>query len=144
MAAHEVWFEDVEVADELTPLSICPTKEQIRQYSVVCGLQDFGRFTDEEAARKEGLRTIIAPANMIVGFLSRLLTDLARNGILRKLDVNLRAFIPPDDELTCLGIVTEKRIHAGENLVECDVFIENQDGEKVTTGTVTVILPSRG
>jgi acyl dehydratase len=143
MAEREVFFEDVDVADEIPPLPFRLTKEQVRHYAALCGLAEMGRFTDEEEARKEGHRTIVAPGNMVLGLLSRVLTEWAWNGTLRKIEANLRDFVQPDEDLTSYGIVTAKHIRAGENLVECDVYIENGDGEKLATGTAVMALPSR-
>ena len=49
----------------------------------------------------------------------------------------------PGDSLTCKGTVVKKYQQNGENVVECDVYIENGKGERTTYGSATVQLPSR-
>ena len=41
------------------------------------------------------------------------------------------------------GIVKSKRVEDGENLVECEIWLENHEGTKTTLGTGIVALPSR-
>jgi hypothetical protein len=36
-----------------------------------------------------------------------------------------------------------KMVATGENLVDCDIWVENQDGVKVAPGSATIALPSR-
>jgi acyl dehydratase len=47
------------------------------------------------------------------------------------------------DTLTCKGKVTAKSEKDGEHLVECEISLENSKGEVTTSGTATVILPSK-
>jgi hypothetical protein len=46
--------------------------------------------------------------------------------------------------VTVKGVVTAKRREGGENLVELDVWTENDEGKKTTPGTAVVALPSKG
>jgi len=41
------------------------------------------------------------------------------------------------------GVVTAKRIEDGQHLVDCDIWAENQRGERTALGSATVALPSR-
>ena len=42
------------------------------------------------------------------------------------------------------GTITKKYQESGVNLVDCDIWLENAEGQKTTPGTATVALPSRG
>ena len=67
-------FDAVKIGDTLGPQEIYLSKDQVRTYARTCGM-DVPRFTDDEGARKEGLPGMIAPGNLSLGMLSRLVTD---------------------------------------------------------------------
>src|SRR5258708_32975511 len=64
----------VKIGDTLGPQEIHLSKDQVRTYARTCGM-DVPRFTDDEGARAEGLPGMIAPGNLSLGMLSRLVTD---------------------------------------------------------------------
>jgi acyl dehydratase len=142
MSGKAVYFEDVDIGDEITPLAFNPTREMIAAYVKACNITE-KRFTDEAYARSLGMDGIIAPGNMGLAFLSRMITDWAAGSTLRKLEVRFRGFIKPDMPLTCKGIIVEKHARGAENSIECDVFIENENGDRPVSGSATVILPTR-
>ncbi len=43
----------------------------------------------------------------------------------------------------CKGIVTKTYAEGDEYYSDCDIWVENGKGEKTTTGSATVVLPSR-
>jgi hypothetical protein len=43
----------------------------------------------------------------------------------------------------CKGKVIKKYIEGGKHLVDCEIWLENAQGEKTTPGSATVMLPSR-
>jgi hypothetical protein len=46
--------------------------------------------------------------------------------------------------LTCKGLIVEKHARGSANSIECDVFIENENGDRPVAGSATVELPRRG
>ena len=143
MNGKAVHFEEVDIGDEITPLAFTPTRELIAAYVKACNITE-KRFTDDAYARSLGMDGIIAPGNMGLAFLSRMITDWAPGSALRKLEVRFRGFIKPGDQLLCKGLIVEKHARGSENTIECDVFIENEKGDRPVAGSATVILPSRG
>jgi acyl dehydratase len=143
MSGKAVYFEDVDIGDEITPLAMNPTRETIAAYVKACGITE-KRFTDEAYARSLGMDGIIAPGNMGLAYLSRMLNDWAQGAMLRKLEVRFRGFVKPGDQLTCKGLVVEKHARGRANSIECDVFIENENGDRPVAGSATVELPTRG
>jgi acyl dehydratase len=143
MSGNAVYFEDVDIGDEITPLAMNPTRETIAAYVKACGITE-KRFTDEAYARSLGMDGIIAPGNMGLAYLSRMLNDWAQGAMLRKLEVRFRGFVKPGDQLTCKGLVVEKHARGHANSIECDVFIENENGDRPVAGSATVELPTRG
>jgi hypothetical protein len=43
----------------------------------------------------------------------------------------------------CRGEVKNKYVKDDEHYVECEIWVENEKGEKTTMGNATVVLPSR-
>ncbi len=50
----------------------------------------------------------------------------------------------PGETLVCRGRVKDKYSKDGRHYVECEVWVENQDGVVAAPGAATVSLPSRG
>jgi hypothetical protein len=94
MSGNTVYFEDVDIGDEITPLFMNPTREMIRDYVKACNITE-KRFTDEAYAKSLGMASIIAPGNMGLAYLSRMINDWAQGAVLHKLDVRFRGFIKP-------------------------------------------------
>ena len=131
-------FADAKIGDTLGPVQQFVSKEQCRRYARACGL-DAPRFTDDEGARKEGLPGMILPGNMSLGIMSKLVTDwigVDGGAKLIRLSTTYRVPVQPDHTLTLQGFIT----HAteAERTAEIDVWIENEDAERLVTGTATV------
>ena len=86
-----VYFDQVDVGDEIGPLDKKPTLEQVQAFCRAYGLEDKTRFTDLETARSEGVDEMIIPGIMSMAYLSQLITDWAPNITLKKLDIIFRA-----------------------------------------------------
>jgi acyl dehydratase len=102
---------------------------------------DVPRFTDDEGARKEGLPGMIAPGNLSLAMLSRLVTDwIGQSGArLARLGTTYRQPVQPGHTITLNGFVTHTE--PAEKRVEIDVWIENEDGERLVIGTAGVEFP---
>jgi len=133
-------FEDLHIGDTLGPLELFVSKDQTRAYARSGGL-DAPRFTDDEGAKKEGLPGMILPGNMSLGLLAKLVTDwIGVSGArMVRLGTTYRVPVQPDHTLTLSGFVTNAE--PGERIVEIDVWIENEDAERLVTGTASVQFP---
>jgi acyl dehydratase len=79
-----------------------------------------------------------------VSWLGHLLSSwMGDDGWLHTLKVQVRQFNIVGDLTRCQGVVTAKRIEAGQHLVDCDVWAENQRQERTALGSATIELPSR-
>jgi acyl dehydratase len=134
-------FDDLNIGDPLGPVHVIVTREQVRKYATASGFLA-PRFTDDEGARKEGLPGIILPGNMSLGLLTRLVTDwLGASGAqLTRIGTTYRQPVQPDRTLTLQGFVTH--MQAADRTVELDVWVENEDGERLVIGTASVRFPS--
>jgi hypothetical protein len=50
---------------------------------------------------------------------------------------------PPGSPISAKGSVTKKYEQDGQHLVDCEIWLENQEAQKTTPGSATVALPSR-
>jgi acyl dehydratase len=130
-------FEEVQIGTAIGPVEVFVSKDQTRRYARSCGL-DAPRFTDDEGAKKEGLPGMILPGNMSLGLLTKLVTDwIGTTGArLVRMGTTYRVPVLPDHTLTLQGFVTHT--YPEQHQCEIDVWIENEDAERLVTGTATV------
>jgi hypothetical protein len=62
---------------------------------------------------------------------------------LKRLSYAVKVMGFPGDTLTGRGSAMRKYQEDGENLVECDIWVENQDRVKVAPGLAVITLPSK-
>jgi acyl dehydratase len=138
-----VYFDDLEVGDELPALVKGPIAQiQLTRYAGASG--DFNPIhQDDEFAKAAGMGGVFAHGMLSMGFVGQLVTDWAGPGAVRKLGVRFMAIVRLKDIVTCRGRVLDKSTGAAGNLVEVEVWAENQRGERVVTGKATVALPAR-
>lgn len=143
MKYARVYFEDVKVGDELPPLVKGPIQQiQLTRYAGASG--DFNPIhQDDEFARAAGMGGVFAHGMLSMGFVAQAVTDWAGAGRVRKIGVRFAGLVRLKDTVTCRGRVIGTSQKDGVNLVELDVWAENQKGEKVVTGKATVSLPAR-
>jgi hypothetical protein len=65
------------------------------------------------------------------------------DGYLKRLACQYRGMDIPGTPVTAKGLVTKKYQDQGANLVDCEIWLENEKGERTTPGSATVALPSR-
>lgn len=144
MADAKVYFDDVRPGDEIPSLTKPPVTEvQLVKYAGASG--DFNPIhTVHHYAEKAGLGGVIAHGMLSMGFAGEHITKWpGETGTLKRLKVRFTAMTRPGDVVTLKGKVTDKKTADGENLVECEIWAETQDGAKTITGTATVALPGR-
>jgi acyl dehydratase len=99
------------------------------------------RFTDDEGARAEGLPGMIAPGVMSMGLLARMISEWNPAATFKRIGTTFRSPVLPDRNVHLRGAVTQKSEE--DHSAECDIWLENDDGERWVVGTATVTLPSK-
>ena len=92
------------------------------------------------AAKAEGLPGQIVPGNLSLALFSRLLTEWDPGVHVQRLSATFRAIVRPNVPLALRAVVTEKHTDERGIVLECDLLLENADGERLVTGTATVEL----
>lgn len=137
------FYEDIDIGSELPALVKEPNQVQLFLFSAVTWNPHRIHY-DKDWAQYEGHQDIVVHGPLHGAFLSQLVTDwIGEKGRLRRFGYSNRASAFPGDTLTCKGTVLGKRVADGKHLIDCEIWIENQSGDKLTPGTATVELPSR-
>ena len=87
---------------------------------------------------------VFAHGMLSMGFVAQAVTDWAGAGTVRKIGVRFAALVRLKDVVTCRGRVLSTSTKDGLNLVDLEIWAENQRAEKIVTGRATVSLPARG
>ncbi len=141
--AGQVFWEDVSEGSEIPALAKNPTTRQLVQYAGASG--DFYEIHyDRDFAESTGLPGVIIHGALKNAFLGQLVTDWAGpSGMVKRLTCQYRGMDVPGEPITARGTVSRVYQENGENLVECQIWLENAQGENTTPGSATVALPSR-
>ena len=141
--AKQVYYEDVEVGQEIPRLVKNPTTRQLVKWAGASG--DFYEIHyDKDFAQSTGLKGVIVHGWLTYSFLGQLLTDwMGLGGWIKKFGVSYRGMNVPGEDVICRGKVTKKHVQGGEHLVELEIWAETTKGEKNTPGNAVVSLPSR-
>jgi len=98
---------------------------------------------DHDYARQAGVPFAYDYGPERISWLAHLLTNwMGDEGFLCQLNVQVRRFNMVGDLTTCRGTVTAKAFQPSPR-VQCEIWAENQRGERTAFGTATVELPSR-
>ena len=158
---EQLYWEDINVGDEVTPLPEVATHQMLVRWAGASG--DFNPLHyDYFFAKAEGQPDVVVTGGCKRAWLIQLMTDwIGEWGTLKTFSCSFRAMDFPRDTKTpdqleflgeseegetwwCKGNVTKKYVKDGEHYVDCDIWIENGKGEVTTPGKATVVLPSRG
>jgi len=131
-------FEALDVGDEMPPVEVEIGRELVSGHARFLGMP-FPRFTDEEGARAEGLPGQIAPGNMSLAILARELLAWARGARLARLGTTFRGVVLAGSTALVQATVTGKDDVA--RTLECDLWMESGEGDRLVIGTATLAWP---
>ncbi|MAE97182.1 MAG: hypothetical protein CL910_21235 [Deltaproteobacteria bacterium] len=131
-------FSDVEFGEDLPPLTPDTSIPNVTTFVKAAGMLN-ERFTDHEAARKQGLPGAIVPGIMSQAVMASMIHHWAPEAQVEKIDTVFRAPVLVGHPHTVTGVVTDMDDDA--HTVEIDLTLENEAGETRVLGTATVRLP---
>ena len=100
---------------------------------------DGPRFTDHEAAKKEGLTSAMVPGILSQGYLVAIIHNWVPVAEILAVDTVFRAPVLAHEARTINGVVTD--IDEEDGKVEIDLTVANEKGETRIFGTATMKLP---
>ena len=127
----------VEFGEELPALEPDVSLDNVKRFVRAAGMS-FERFTDHEAARREGLPGAIVPGIMSQGILAALIHRWAPGARILRIDTVFRAPVLVGSRPRATGVITDKDDARGT--VEIDLTIQNEAHESPVVGTATVAL----
>jgi len=143
MGEQKLFFEDVNEGDEAPAVSHELTRTDLVMYAGASG--DFNPMHHDEVKAKEaGLPSVFGHGMFSAGFLARAVTDYVGVGNLKRYKVRFAKQTWPGETFSTKVVVTGKRKEDGENLVDLECTLVNQDGEVKVSGEATAALSSRG
>jgi acyl dehydratase len=144
--AKKLTFESVNCGDVLPEVKQHVSQEVIWKHAVA-SLDYNPVHTHPEwckTAQVFGLPVPVMHGNQTMSLMAKVVTNWAYSagGRLKKMEVKLIKPVPVGSTCTYSAAVTEKHpIGKRENFVVLDLWVMNQDGEKVAVGTAEVMLP---
>ena len=141
--ANQLYFDDVEEGAEVATLRKDPTTQQLVMYAGASG--DYYQIHyDLEFAKNNGLPDVILHGALKNAFLGQVMTDwIGEMGTLKKLSVQYRGMDVPGTPIYGKGVVKKKYRVDGENIVECEIWLEDHKGGRTTPGYAVAALPER-
>ncbi|MBL4681575.1 MAG: hypothetical protein JKY88_12740 [Pseudomonadales bacterium] len=128
-------ISDVEFGEELPVFEPDTSLETVKTFAKIIGWGG-ARFSDHEAARKEGFPGAIVPGILSQGYLVAMIHQWAPQAEIKQIDTIFRAAVVADESHQITGVVTD--INEDENLVEIDITVVNSKGETRVFGTASV------
>ena len=137
----QIVWDQVSEGLEIGPVMRHPTSQQLVKYAGASG--DYYQIHyDKDFAQGTGLEDIILHGALKNAFLGSLVTDwIGPHGSLRRLSCQYRGMDIPGRPITARGVVTSKYEEDGDYLVDCEIWLENEEGQRTTPGQATVSLP---
>jgi acyl dehydratase len=132
-------ISEVEFGAELPVFEPDTGLANVKRFVVAAGWNG-PRFTDHEAARKEGLPGALVPGILSQGYLAAMIHRWAPEALIQNVDTVFRAPLIVDEPCSISGVVTDIDEEAGR--VEIDLTITNAKGETRVFGTAEVKLPA--
>jgi acyl dehydratase len=135
-----VYLNTVEVGDPIPTLQKPPiSRTQIARFAAASG--DYGPLhVDEEVARASGYGSVFAHGMIALSYVGEMLDRWLENGRVALLRCNFRKFIWPGDVLIAKGVVVPKTEYERLSTVECTIWVQNQNNDKVLEGKAICLL----
>jgi len=94
---------------------------------------------DDTIATQVGNPSVFGHGMLTMGLAARVVKDWFGPEAIRRFQVRFSKQVWPGDVLTCVATVTGTRDDNGERLVDLDVVVTNQNGDKAITGSATAV-----
>ena len=137
------YFEDFELGDEIGPMVLQATDDQVVEFCELWGNKPPNRFTSKEIAEQTGVGEPIVPGIMSMALIAELFNECGGSQNIVDLDVVFRASVPHNAPLHVVGTITDTREGGDLNLIECDILMTGPESQRYVIGTAIVNLPKK-
>ncbi len=144
MAEGQIYFEDLSEGEEIPTMVKEPGRAQLFMYSAITWNVHRIHY-DRNYANLEEHPDVLVHGPLQGAFLGQYMTDwIGSEGALKKIAWSNRGRTFPEEPFIMKGLIKEKRTEGSQNLIDCEIWAENKEGERLALGNATVVLPSRG
>ena len=137
------YLEDFELGDEIGPMVLQATDDQVVEFCELWGNKPPNRFTSKEIAEQTGVGEPIVPGIMSMALIAELFNECGGSQNIVDLDVVFRASVPHNAPLHVVGTITDTREDGDLNLIECDILMTGPESQRYVIGTAIVNLPKK-
>jgi acyl dehydratase len=139
VSATDVTYAGVQVGDQRTEEFPALTRTMFVRYAGASG--DFNPMHhDDTIATQVGNPSVFGHGMLSMGLAARVVKDWFGPEAIRRLQVRFAKQVWPGDVLTCTVVVTGKREEGGEQLVDLELTVANQDGVQSVSGEATAAV----
>ena len=128
-------FDSISVGDQLPILVKSETEQTIKDFATVIFPAEVDPTATPEPHEVSSQEAVASSSSALVAYVGELVEKgfPVINIMAQGSNLTLEVVRPvnPEDTLILSGRVTGKREEKGRGVVECEVIIENQDGERV-------------
>lgn len=128
-------WDEIFEGDEFPVTEVDLESTFVRDHAAELGMAA-GRFSDDKAAREDGLPGQILPGVMSMGLLARMLLHAAPGARVTRLGTTFRGIVRASQNVRLNAMITEKDDAA--RTCEVDVWLETEAGERNVIGTATL------
>lgn len=140
---NQMTYDDVVVGESLPTVVKQPTPRQLVMWAGA-SVEFSEMHYDAEYALSMGFPGRVVHGMLLASFLAQVITDwIGELGTLKRIKTQNRQFALVNDRIICQGKATRKYREDGECCVECELWAENEKGEKYVTASALVALPER-
>jgi acyl dehydratase len=131
-------WESIAVGDERRQKFPALTRTMFVKYAGASG--DFNPMHhDDTIATQVGNPSVFGHGMLTMGLAARVVKDWFGPEAVRRFQVRFSKQVWPGDVLTCTATVADKREEGPAKLVDLDLAVVNQNGDKAITGTATAV-----
>jgi len=139
VSATDVTYGSVQVGDQRSEEFPALTRTMFVRYAGASG--DFNPMHhDDTIATQVGNPSVFGHGMLSMGLAARVVKDWFGPEAIRRLQVRFAKQVWPGDVLTCTVVVTGKREEGGEQLVDLELTVANQDGVQSVSGEATAAV----
>jgi acyl dehydratase len=133
-------IKDVQVGDQLPPFQRATGFHHWNRYAAVTD-EFVPIHMDDEAGKAAGYSSAFGMGNLQWSYLHNMLRNwIGDDGRIVRLGCQFRAPNTKGQTVTAHGVVTAIRQDGDQQVVDIDIWTENQDGTKLAPGNATVAL----
>lgn len=136
----QVFYNSIEIGDPIPTLQKPPiSRTQIARFAAASG--DYGPLhVDDEVARTSGYGSVFAHGMVAMAYVGEMLSRWLDNGRVAQLQCKFLRLVWPGDVLSAKGVVVPKQDDGRANTVVCDVWVQNQNNDRVLMGRAICVM----